>query len=313
MKKILLILVVLLLAVPVSAAITVSVVDNEDLTGDIDYDMTGETGTQRVRAWALTITVDSGATITDVVAGYSGENTGTGPGQQGFGIFPGTINISGGVIIDPCTPVAPDTDPGAEGTGLDTDTVILEMGSLYAGANIPADIGTLAVITVSDDCNVTIDAEVTYRGGIVREVATQYAASSPLATGRITDAAPLSCRERLTPTEQALFDRYVADGNSPEDIWCRQFHCRGDGDDAEQFDMMLGWMRIYSDDYNYVANNWKRTPETHADPTADYDHAEQFDMMLGWVSVYVNDYNRVAASWKKTTGELTDCPEYIAP
>ena len=55
MKKILLILAVFALAAPTMAAVDVNVVDNADFTGEITYDMAGESS--RVRAWALTVTV----------------------------------------------------------------------------------------------------------------------------------------------------------------------------------------------------------------------------------------------------------------
>jgi hypothetical protein len=122
-----------------------------------------------ISAFALKISVDAG-TITDVCDYHTGESV---TGSKGYGIFPGTIAIdSNGTVTDYGTPVAPNSDPGASGTGLDTNMIIVELGSLYEDGNQPPKTGTLLVIEVTDDCNVCVDAE-PLRGNIVEEGGTE--------------------------------------------------------------------------------------------------------------------------------------------
>ena len=115
------------------------------------------------RAFALTVTADSGSKITDCNAGDAN--------VVDFYIYPGTIDLND--VNNPKfgSPVAPNDDPGASGTGFGTATIILEMGSLYQGApNAPGVNGVLCTIQVGpSDCNVTITPEENNRGGIVLE------------------------------------------------------------------------------------------------------------------------------------------------
>lgn len=123
-----------------------------------------ETDVNLPRAFALEITVTDG-NIIDIKDYFEGECDDV---NKGYGIFPGTIVISGDAISDYGSPVAPDDDPGAEGTGLDTNTIIIEMGSLYAGANTPDPCALLCRIVVSLNCEVELTENET-RGGVVME------------------------------------------------------------------------------------------------------------------------------------------------
>ena len=171
MKKFLGILLVLAMVAP-SFALTVSVVDNGDGTVDIDYDATGDAN--QPRAFGIKVTVDAPAFIDGVTAEMTGEST---SGTPGFGIFPGTIDVNAttGLVDDAGTPVALAGDPGTDGTGIGTNVVVLELGSLYVGGpNAPDESGTLC--TVSIDCNgATVDVNVvvteedTFRAGVVLE------------------------------------------------------------------------------------------------------------------------------------------------
>ena len=223
MKKILLTLAVFALAVP-AMAVNVYLVDNGDGTGDIKYDMTADS--PKIRALALTIELDAGV-ITAVTAGYEGENTGTAAGQQGFGIFPGTIDIVGGAINDAGTPVSPNDLPGAAGTGINTDTVVLEMGSLYVTGKETADTGTLATITVSATCDVTITAEETYRAGVIDENADPAVMTRTGGDAGIT-LAPSECMKVTHPDYPA----WVTAGKP--DCWCYERNCRGDSNGKVQ-------------------------------------------------------------------------------
>jgi len=105
--------------------------------------------------------------------------------KKGFGIFPGKFRD----FINPAlpnwadgnyTPVAPDTDADASGTGIGTKKVILELGTLFVGdSNRPASSGTLCRLYVDPnrpgtigygpvECNMAIAVNAT-RGGVVLE------------------------------------------------------------------------------------------------------------------------------------------------
>ena len=107
----------------------------------------------RPRAFGLSIKVTDG-NIVDINVPFEGECD---VNNQGYGIFPGTIDIDeAGDVSDYGTPVAPSDAPGAIGTGIDTNTIVIEMGSLYTGVNCPDPCALLFTIEVSLDCNVSI-------------------------------------------------------------------------------------------------------------------------------------------------------------
>ncbi len=85
-------------------------------------------------------------TITEVNDYNVGESNSV---RKGYGIFPGSIVIAGdGTVTDYNTPIAPSSDPGASGTGLDTNTIIAELGALYVDGNRP-DIMALCFLSKS--------------------------------------------------------------------------------------------------------------------------------------------------------------------
>lgn len=128
---------VLLLASPATATVVVECADVGNWTVELGYDASDEA--VLVRAFALDITVDGGATIESVSDFKVGESTAADPG---YGIFP--ANFDRYIIVDPetgevedwnvpgYTPVAEPSDPGALG-GLGTSGITIEMGALYDG------------------------------------------------------------------------------------------------------------------------------------------------------------------------------------
>ena len=175
MKKIVLIA-VLLLAAPSMAAVNFTAVP-ETCGAAIYYDATGEG--ELVRAFALDITVDSGATITGVTDYKEGVSV---SGDKGYGIFPGSIDINdAGDINDVGTPVAdPCQLPSDTQLGLGTGGITIEMGSLYVdSANAPDPCGLLCKVVVDADCNMTIAVNVS-RGEVVMEGATQASTNLPI-------------------------------------------------------------------------------------------------------------------------------------
>jgi hypothetical protein len=157
MKAIAPILVALVFVASASAGVVVTCsASGKDVT--ISYDRND--ATERIRAFALDITVDNGATI-DSVSGLNPD----------YDIYPGSIVIDGaGNVTDVGTPIADVADaPSDTLGGLTTGGVTIEMGSLYAsGDPAPPDTGDLLTLTVSGACNVTITENV-IRGGIVLE------------------------------------------------------------------------------------------------------------------------------------------------
>ncbi|MGA2172238.1 MAG: hypothetical protein ABSG82_04385 [Sedimentisphaerales bacterium] len=184
MKRTLLIVAMLMLVTPALAGVTVTAtqpIPNGSVTISYSSDV-------NVRAFALDITVDAGATISRIHDYNTGDT-------NGYGIFPGTFrdffNASSPNWVDPCyNPVAPSGDPGAK-TGLGTGGITVEMGSLVANlATIRA--GTLLKIDVNSggqaDCNLTVALN-SIRGGIVGGDSNAVASNLPT-TVKVTTLIP---------------------------------------------------------------------------------------------------------------------------
>jgi hypothetical protein len=171
------------------------------------------------------------------------------------------------------------------------------------------------VIILKSAAGATVDlSEDTLRGGVVGYAGAMTIANLP--TGIVIAAEGGACRDKFTGDSLALYDRYVTAGKDPSLTWCNQYHCYGDSDDAEETVLFVGTYRIYQADLTAVTGSWKKTPETGADPKADYDHVEETVLFVGNYSVYQGDLNKVITNWKKTTAQLQalgDCPEYLAP
>lgn len=162
MKKIFLITVVLMLTTPAWAVTIVTITAEPNLAGDanevlISYAVTPTPAScedgNRPRAFGLNVTVSDGniVAIDDYFEGIECDDV-----NKGYGIFPGRIEITGNAVTSVGNPLAREGDPGAENTGLDTNTVVLEMGSLYVDGNCPPDTGILCMLRVSLDCDVNI-------------------------------------------------------------------------------------------------------------------------------------------------------------
>ena len=179
MKKLLLVLAILAITAPAFAEVKITC-EQKPWLGygagtdanlvTVYYDATSEAN--NVRAFgleiALTDAIGADNAVFASIEGYhAGENDAV---NKGFGIFPGTIQIDGaGNPTSWGTPVAPSTDPGAAGTGLGTNKIVVEMGSLYTGANSPPKSGVLLKFRVNNKvADITI-SENTERAGLVME------------------------------------------------------------------------------------------------------------------------------------------------
>lgn len=298
MKKLSLILAVLLLVPAMANQVTVTITDQDGsgagLVGDVNY-----TADVNVVAFALKLQADD-ANIIGFTQDINGESV---TGNIGYGIFPGTVQISGTSITDFGTPVAPSTDPGAEGTGLGTKVVIIEMGSLFVDANKPPVSGTLGTVETDGPCYITITAETDYRGGVVNE---DVGGVDLLTSGGEIIGGAVTCRSLLTATEQALYDRYVTAGKDPTS-WCWQYQCYGDADNAQQGTLIK--YRVASDDLALLLSSWNKRPETGAKPECDFDHKEQGTLIK--YSVGSDDLALMLSKWQKKGSDLTNCPYYL--
>ena len=180
MKK-LLILLVVLIATPVFAALSV---DMNDLgSGVVAIEYKDANALNLPRAFALEFTVDAPATITLTEGSYKKDGVNEFGDPCGFGIYPARIIVEadgtvipgnyGNPLADPCDPYPGDGD----GSG----NVVLEFGSLYDGdANAPGTSGTLCTLTIDCndavvDVNLTMVDEDLIRGGVLLEDGTPVA------------------------------------------------------------------------------------------------------------------------------------------
>ena len=166
MKRMIVLLAVLLMAAPAMAAVTITAVDEGG--GVVAISFSNDEATGLVRAIALDITADSGATIIDVCDINTEYNIHPGSIE----IDPGEAGSANGEILDYGSAVCGSQYPGTKGgigsTG-DEAGVTIEMASLYIGeVNEPNQFGLICRVTVDSDCELCI-SENTIRGGIVME------------------------------------------------------------------------------------------------------------------------------------------------
>lgn len=163
MKKLCLVVAVLMVAAaPALADVDITCTyDIDSNTVTVNYSVSEP---NKVRAFALDITVDSPAAINTI--DYNDPN---------YWVYPGSIVIASGAVTDYGSPDANSIDfPMGTLPGLDSNGVTIEMGSLYSPTgdnetNAPGWSGTLLKFTVChvfDGCKVKI-TENAIRGGIV--------------------------------------------------------------------------------------------------------------------------------------------------
>lgn len=177
MKKLILVLAILAIASPVFG-LSFSL-NRLGTSKNVDVHYTGADPCNLPRGIALVITVTGGkADINNVYNYKTNVSTST---NRGFGIYPATITINGaGDVNNWGSPIASAGDPlpANADQNLPSNNLVLEFGSLYApvgdSINSPATDGNLCTLTL--DCNgqtvdpcIVMNAETTYRGGIVLE------------------------------------------------------------------------------------------------------------------------------------------------
>jgi hypothetical protein len=341
MRRILLIVVMLLLATaPAMATVTVTAKQHAASNALGQYTATGRQcnmidvtyscgAGELVRAFALELTLDNGFVISGIDGYVRGESNSVTPG---YGIFPGSFRN----VLTPedvnwanpdYNPIASTDDPDAAGTGLGTNKVILEMGSLYVGdGNKPTSAGTLCRLTVTPkyrgaDTNGFGPAEATMtfavntlRGGVVLEsgasvtptVVSQNASGvankfSLMKTFPCWEPYRLQYNEWLSIWEPRCWSGWqVADAN-----W--RVQCLGDADNKTE---TLSKFRVYSSDYNLLVAGWAKKATILRTPVngmcCDFDHKSE---TLSKFRCYSSDYSILVANWaKKETTMKVWCP-----
>jgi hypothetical protein len=296
MRTLILGLVIVLLAAPVWAKVTIEVVPRTgELVADINYALDGAE-TELARAFALDITVSDGNIVS--VADFA-----VGDDNGGYGIFPANfsrhINVNANGEVDDWsspdyTPVADGADPGAQ-PGLNTGGITIELGSLYE-TNAPGTSGTLCSITISECADVTLALN-GMRGGVVME--------SAAAAGDVELIGANVCPITLCfPDTFTTFADWQALGEPL--CWCNSanggtgdYQCDGDADGAE-----FGFQkyRVYSPDLALLVDNWKKKiDDVTLNPCADVDH-KPFGFQK--YRVYSPDLAILVDNWKKKAGDL---------
>jgi hypothetical protein len=266
MKKLVLVLSMLALVAPAWARVDILCQPTGPNEVTVSYNSTqGE-----IRAFALDVTVDSGATIVGISDFVKGESVA--PGNKGYGIFPANFDR----YINPSdpnfeadanyTPVAQQSDyPSDTLGGFGTGGMTVEMGSLYVGeTNSPDDAGMLFKFTVDKDCNVAI-AQNVIRSGVVMKTGDSVSGGDFNSPGGIARSGCL-----VNDGSQEYTD-WVTWNKPP--CWCYPRQCRGDIDGLK-----TGLWHVYSPDLTvFRAAFFLQDAQLAAVPNgicADLDHVK---------------------------------------
>jgi hypothetical protein len=314
MKKSIFVLLVLMIAGQVMAEnVVITVVDDGNGIASLNY-----TSDVNVRAFALLVDVNgASANINDVNQYFEGDCNAT---KKGFGIFMDTINgidiNDAGVVQDWGSPIADSCSPGAAGTGIGTDKVVLGMGALYEDGNQPSLSGTLCKIQVTANCTICVFEEETYRGGVVLEDGNGTDANLTGACGVSITVVP-DCY-----VGQADYSEYEAAGK-PE-CWCYLRQCHGDADGLKQGSAKTGYTYVDTDDLDIMSAGWqKKEPPKGSGilgltvngvpvACADFAHNKQGSAKTGYTRVDTDDLDLMSAYWQekeppKGSGTPADC------
>lgn len=302
MRKLSLLLAMLLFTSPALAAVRI-VATPEGEAAAITYETDGE----KVRAFALDITVDKGAieAITDFVRG---ESTAANPG---YGIFP--ANFGRYIIVDPdsgevatwdvndYTPVADPCDPGALG-GLGTGGITVEMGALYyptddTSPNAPPNSGLLFKLTLSEAANLSVTLN-EIRGGVVL---TDPEVAADVDLGLATGVAVGGSGDLLPPGHPD-YAEWVAVGKPA--CWAYPRQCHGDTDGAKEGSEKSGFHYVGQKDLNVLLGAWqvKEAPgpgiaSIENGICADFARDLNGSDKAGWYRVGNSDLNILIENW----------------
>jgi hypothetical protein len=323
MKRLSLLLALLTLATPTLAAVRIVAEPQGDLTA-IKYETDGE----KVRAFALDITVDAGEIIgiSDFVRGESMID------NLGYGIFP--ANFGRYIVVDPnsgevaawddtaYTPIADPCDPGALG-GLGTDGITIEMGALYyptddSSPNAPPNSGTLFLLMLSEDANLTVALN-EIRGGIVL---TDLEAAAEVNLGDASQQSVTGSINLLANTHSD-YAEWVAVGKPA--CWALPRQCRGDADGQAETDGNGSYYVGQADlDILLAAYEVKEAPfgpgvaSVAGGICADFARDKEGSEATGYHRVGATDLNILVENWlvkeaPEGPGVPADCGGTLAP
>ena len=308
MRRVVLLLAVIFMTAPAMAVTSLEIVDLGGCWAEIRYDAIGEAELPRAFGLRISVSGDGSPVIEEV------DVTSTEP----YDIYLGTIEFEGDPleIKDPnplYSPVAPSDDPGAAGTGLNTDTIVVEMASLYnvitlPPADIPADSGLLIKVKVSENCLMSVVVDST-RGGVVMEDGNAPAPDVSQATSE-----PVTCivEEDCVKTTAPFYQEWLGSAGSARplatwtkpDCWCYERNCRGDVDNCKE-----AWNSywVYSIDYDLLKAAYGLLDNLVVGSyiCANFDH-----LWEAWDSyaVYDLDFDIVKQYYGLLEGNVPTCP-----
>jgi len=304
MKKLSVILALLLFAGPALAAVRI-IVEPDGQTAAVKYETDGE----KVRAFALDLTVDAG-TIEGISDFVRGESTAA---QPGYGIFPAnfaryiTVDPDTGEVaawdIDEYTPVADPCDPGALG-GLGTSGITVEMGALYYptddnSPNAPPNSGMLFKLTLSQEANLTVALN-EVRGGIVL---TDPDVAATVDLAEATSVIVSGGGSDLLPASHPDYAAWVTVGKPT--CWAYPRQCHGDADGLKGGAPGTGFYYVGPADLNVLVAAWQ-VKEPPFGPgiaaiengiCADFARDQGGSEATGVYRVGSTDLNRLVANW----------------
>lgn len=310
MKKIVFTLVLLLFTAPAWA--TEVFIDANQVGDTNQVEITYEVVPPDVnlpRGFGLDITVSDGNIIA-CIPYMTGECTAD-AGNQGFGIFPGSIVINDQItpaeIIDVGNPAAL---PGAIGTpagsGIDTNCITIELGSLYQEPNAPPLSGVLCTIVVTKSCIVRIVGNAARCGegseplGVVMENPDEVPIISYGTEDVNIPTGPEDCFDSAHPD----YDEWVAVGKP--DSWCYKYQCYGDADGKRNGSPFTGYSRVRVEDLNVLIAGWEDPvyvdEETHPWIAADFDRKLNGSPFTGYSRIRVEDLNVLVTNWESDAG-----------
>ena len=298
MRKIILALLVLLLASPAMATVTITVVDdgNDDGWVTISYVQDDAAAGKRPRGFGLDVTCTADANICDYDTN----------GCEPFPIYMGSIEIdSAGNVVNPGSPIAPGGSPGAAGA-LGDSAVTVEMGSLYdplvsSNPNQPALSGDLLRLKVNKSCTMLITANTTrVSGGVVLEDGT---------TPGYLPAPGAGCAVTVVYGGPDWEEWHTV--GDPVG-WANPEQCHGNADNRGQG--MGGVIRVSTWDLEVFAANYGETTlvsvlTSGGDtiPGIDADFAHDGQGIGGGLRVSTNDLAILAEYYGDSSGVPTDC------
>lgn len=296
MKKTLVVLMLVALAVPAMADVAITGVDEGDQKLAIYAD---SAAVMRGVALKLTITGGNLASTAEYLA-------------SDFNTFVDYAFTNAGYVFDAVGnhPLADPTKAGVLATFPATDASVsvgyLDNAGFQAGLTGKKLVARLHISGIANGAtaSIAIVADTLRGGAVVGDTVGAVTIQSPVTVAGPFIVVPV-CTDKLSAAEKTDYAAYVAAGKDPS-CWCWMYQCRGDADNKTE---TLSKYRVYNGDLNLVTANWKLKIDA-ANPCADFDHKSE---TLSKYRVYNADLNLLVANWKAKDAALVICPTYLVP